>query len=168
MGLLIKISIFLNLCLLLYLSLSAGSKISLGSQPSHPHPAPLAEPSSSFRENINKHEGHSDKGTKPDQTIEKSCDTGEETRPVTKFSLSENVSCLNKAIEFSQGIRSRFWVLYNYIRAAREFNCNETITYTTHGDFTFLDNLEPLLERWQGPISVAVYSPGSDLDDTID
>ena len=65
-------------------------------------------------------------------------------------------------------MRSEFWVLYNYIRAAREFNCNETITYTTHGDFTFLDNLEPLLERWQGPISVAVYSPGSDLDDTID
>ena len=25
--------------------------------------------------------------------------------------------------------------------------CNESITYTTHGDFTFLDNLEPLLER---------------------
>ena len=67
-----------------------------------------------------------------------------------------------------QGMRSEFWVLYNYIRAAREFNCNETITYTTHGDFTFLDNLEPLLERWQGPISVAIYSPGSDLDETID
>ena len=100
--LLIKISIFLNLCLLLYLSLSAGSKISLGSQPSHPHPAPLAEASSSFRENINKHEGHSDQGTKPDQLIEKSCETGEESRPVTKFSLSENVSCLNKAIKFSQ------------------------------------------------------------------
>ena len=67
-----------------------------------------------------------------------------------------------------QGARGKFWVLYNYIRAARRFDCNETITYTTHGDFTFLDNLEPLLERWQGPISVAVYAPGSDLEDTID
>ena len=67
-----------------------------------------------------------------------------------------------------QGARGKFWVLYNYIRAARRFDCNETITYTTHGDFTFLDNLEPLLERWRGPISVAVYAPGSDLQDTVD
>ena len=59
-------------------------------------------------------------------------------------------------------------MLYNYVRAARQFNCDESITYTTHGEFRFLDNLEPLLERWQGPISVAVYAPGSDLQDTID
>ena len=65
-------------------------------------------------------------------------------------------------------MRTKYWVLYNYIRAARQFNCDETITYTTHGQFTFLDNLEPLLERWQGPISVAVYAPGSDLQDTVD
>ena len=59
-------------------------------------------------------------------------------------------------------------MLYNYIRAGRQFNCAETITYTTHGQFTFLDNLEPLLERWQGPISVSVYAPGSDLEATLD
>ena len=82
--------------------------------------------------------------------------------------FSENVGCLNKPREFSQGSRNKFWVLYNYIRAEREFNCNESITYTTHGDFTFLDNLEPLLARWQGPISVAVYAPGSDMDETVD
>ena len=97
--LLIKISIFLNLCLLLYLSLSAGGKISLGSQPSHPHPAPLAAASSG--ENINKHEDDVDQKTKPGLPLEKSCDSAE-TRPLTKFSISENVSCLNKAIEFSQ------------------------------------------------------------------
>ena len=85
-----------------------------------------------------------------------------------QFAVSENVSCLNKPREFSQGSRNKFWVLYNYIRAEREFNCNESITYTTHGDFTFLDNLEPLLARWQGPISVAVYAPGSDMDETVD
>ena len=65
-------------------------------------------------------------------------------------------------------MRTKYWVLYNYIRAARQFNCAETITYTTHGQFTFLDNLEPLLERWRGPISVAVYAPGSDLQETVD
>ena len=50
----------------------------------------------------------------------------------------------------------------------KEFRCNETITYTTHGDFTFLDNLEPLLDRWQGPVSLALYTPGSDLSLTIE
>ena len=27
------------------------------------------------------------------------------------------------------------------------FQCNESITYTTHGGYEFLDNLEPLLQR---------------------
>ena len=71
-------------------------------------------------------------------------------------------------MEFSQGQRGKYWVLYNYVRAVRRFDCNASITYTTHGDFTFLDNLEPLLERWQAPVSVAVYAPGSDLEDSID
>ena len=66
---------------------------------------------------------------------------------VHKFSVTDHTSCFNKPIEFSQGIRGKFWVLYNYIKASRYFNCNETITYTTHGDYTFLDNLEPLLKR---------------------
>lgn len=65
-------------------------------------------------------------------------------------------------------MRNKYWVLYNYVRAEKVFNCNESLTYTTHGDFSFLDNLEPLLARWQGPISVSVYAPGSDLDDTLD
>ena len=61
-----------------------------------------------MRENINKHEGDSDQKTKPGLSTEKSCDPPE-IRPLTKFSLSENVSCLNKAIEFSQvGIEVTF------------------------------------------------------------
>ncbi len=44
-------------------------------------------------------------------------------------------------------MRGTFWVLYNYIRAEKFFNCNESITYTTHADHRFMDNLEPLLER---------------------
>ena len=51
--------------------------------------------------------------------------------------------------------------------AAKKFKCNETVTYTTHCDHTFLDNLVPLLKRWQGPISVALYTPGSDYDDAM-
>lgn len=45
--------------------------------------------------------------------------------------------------------RGEFWVLENYIPAALPFRCDETITYTTHGDYTFLDNLETLTSRWQ-------------------
>ena len=48
-------------------------------------------------------------------------------------------------------MRNQYWVLYNYVRAEKVFNCNESLTYTTHGDFSFLDNLEPLLARWLGP-----------------
>ena len=66
--------------------------------------------------------------------------------PSNRLDLSENISCYNKDMEFSQvvsdqqsesysccsqGMRTKYWVLYNYIRAARQFNCDETITYTT-------------------------------------
>ena len=44
------------------------------------------------------------------------------------------------------------------------YRCNESVTYTTHGDVTFLDNLVPLAKRWDGPLSMAVYTPGSDYD----
>ncbi|XP_039436492.1 beta-1,4-glucuronyltransferase 1-like [Culex pipiens pallens] len=62
-----------------------------------------------------------------------------------------------------------FWVLRNFIapRRPRPVECYETITYTTHGDYRFLENVIPLLERWQGPLSVAVYAPGEEFDRTI-
>ncbi|RXG58194.1 hypothetical protein Avbf_19123, partial [Armadillidium vulgare] len=44
-----------------------------------------------------------------------------------------------------------YWVLENYIPAALNFRCDESITYTTHADYTFLDNLDPLTSRWQIP-----------------
>jgi len=43
------------------------------------------------------------------------------------------------------------------------FTWNESVTYTTHGDVTFLENLVPLSATWDGPISVAIYTPGSDF-----
>ena len=55
----------------------------------------------------------------------------------------------------------QYWVFYNYIQAEKKFGCHETITYTTHGEYNFLHNLEPLLKRWQGPISVSIYTPGN-------
>ena len=55
----------------------------------------------------------------------------------------------------------------NYVPSLLRFTCNESITFTTHGGFEFLDNLVPLAERWRGPISVAVYSPGPDFSKTL-
>lgn len=54
-------------------------------------------------------------------------------------------------------------MLENYVRPQQPPpRCHETITYTTHGDLTFLDNLAPLVLRWMAPISMAVYCPGTD------
>jgi len=66
------------------------------------------------------------------------------------------------------GQRGNYWVLYNYVRAEKVFGDFDSVTYTTHSDFTFLDNLEPLLERWMGPVSIALYSPGSDFKKTLE
>ncbi|KPI95549.1 hypothetical protein RR46_09008 [Papilio xuthus] len=45
--------------------------------------------------------------------------------------------------------RGDFWVLKNYVRADHGIIlCHETITYTTHAGFEFLDNVQPLVERF--------------------
>ena len=65
------------------------------------------------------------------------------------YSLSSNLSCFNKDLKPKTEMRGRFWVFYNHIEARKKFDCNETITYTTHGESSYLDNLGPLLKRWQ-------------------
>lgn len=85
----------------------------------------------------------------------------------SKLSLEEIIKCHNKDQVYRTVQKGDFWVLYNYIKATRTFKCYEVVTYTTHSDFTFLDNLEPLLERWQGPISVAMHAPGTDYNSTL-
>lgn len=61
--------------------------------------------------------------------------------------LREMLGCQDKSNRRRIAQRGDYWVLYNYVPARRWFRCDESITYTTHADFTFLDNLEPLLER---------------------
>lgn len=170
--LLIRLSIVLNLFLLLYLSLSAGWNLSSDSSaPSLPYGRDILN--QYFEKSISTQESLSEIRTPPHRKQSQSQTTSSKSQPLSllasnPFSISDSAECFNKPANFSQGMRGKYWVLYNYIRAANHFNCNETITYTTHGDFTFLDNLEPLLERWRGPLSVAVYAPGSDLEDSID
>ncbi|XP_025411580.1 beta-1,4-glucuronyltransferase 1 [Sipha flava] len=81
--------------------------------------------------------------------------------------LRELLGCQDKPNRRRIAQRGDYWVLYNYVPARRWFRCDESITYTTHADFTFLDNLEPLLDRWRGPISVALYTPGTDFVPTL-
>lgn len=87
--------------------------------------------------------------------------------PLAFRPVSPGVTCQDKQLTFRQSQRRDFWVLENYLIANKSFRCNESITYTTHGDFSFMDNLEPLLERWQGPVSLAVYAPGDDFARTV-
>lgn len=61
--------------------------------------------------------------------------------------LRELLGCQDKSNRRRIAQRGDYWVLYNYMPARRWYRCDESITYTTHADFTFLDNLEPLLDR---------------------
>lgn len=82
--------------------------------------------------------------------------------------LEDVVQCHDRSSHPRTAQRSDFWVLYNYIPATKKFRCHESITYTTHADYTFLDNLVPLLERWQGPVSLAMHAPGTDFAPTLE
>ncbi|XP_055306362.1 beta-1,4-glucuronyltransferase 1-like [Sitodiplosis mosellana] len=78
-------------------------------------------------------------------------------------------SCMDKNFEPRVYRRGDYWVLQNYIRAVHgEIRCTESVTYVTHGDYTFLDNVIPVLERWLAPLSMSIYTPGTDLQPTID
>lgn len=103
----------------------------------------------------------------PSTTQQNSSPTSAQTTS-TEPTLGDVVRCNDKSAEPRTAQRADFWVLYNYIPARRTFHCWETITYTTHADLTFLDNLKPLLERWQGPISLAMHAPGTDFEPTLD
>lgn len=82
-------------------------------------------------------------------------------------SLRDVIQCHDKSNYYTIAQKGEFWVLYNYVVANRTFACHESVTYTTHADFTFLDNLKPLVERWRGPVSLALYAPGTDFRPTL-
>lgn len=96
---------------------------------------------------------------------------GEETEfiaPVAPVDrLRHILRCYDKDLAYRVAQKGNMWVLYNYVRAKHRFACHESITYTTHGEFTFLDNVEPVVERWKGPISMALYAPGTDFQRTL-
>lgn len=88
--------------------------------------------------------------------------------PTVAERVKQITQCLDRTMVPRTQQRGDYWVLYNYIRAQSRYKCEDTITYTTHADYSFLDNLVPLLERWQGPISIAIHAPGSDFQNTLE
>ncbi|KAA0189944.1 hypothetical protein HAZT_HAZT007436 [Hyalella azteca] len=48
-----------------------------------------------------------------------------------------------------QSQHGEYWILENYIPADLSFRCDESITYTTHGEYAHLDNIETITSRWQ-------------------
>lgn len=85
----------------------------------------------------------------------------------TPRTLRDLIHCQDKGNSYTIAQKGDFWVLYNYMPANLSFSCHESVTYTTHADFTFLDNLQPLVDRWRGPISLALYTPGTDFAPTL-
>lgn len=75
----------------------------------------------------------------------------------------EITKCENKDFILEIIENDKYYIVKNYIRSIRHFQCHESITFTTHGDFKFLDNLVPLLKRWRAPLTIALYTPGYDL-----
>ena len=61
-----------------------------------------------------------------------------------------------------------YWVFYNLVRPTMTFKCNESVTFSTQGDADYLEVLEPLLERWRGPVSMAMFAPGDEFERTLE
>lgn len=83
------------------------------------------------------------------------------------FFQRNHIQCNDIVLEKSIEYRGNYIVLKNYILAKRSFKCLESITLSVPGDYRFLDNIFPLVERWKGPISVALYAPGYDFFSTL-
>ncbi|KAJ8952953.1 hypothetical protein NQ318_006570 [Aromia moschata] len=86
---------------------------------------------------------------------------------VEDVNLADVISCGDVTLEQEVYQRGNFVVFQNYIVAEKQFRCNESITLTSPGDYRFLDNVVPLVDRWRGPISVALYAPGYDFFTTL-
>ena len=84
--------------------------------------------------------------------------------PGPECALTELQQCRNVEPRAYSSMRgTHYWVMYNFVEGDRRFTCDETVTYTTHGDFTFLGNLAPLVRRWRAPVSFGLYAPADDF-----
>ncbi|KAF7285370.1 hypothetical protein GWI33_010770 [Rhynchophorus ferrugineus] len=85
-----------------------------------------------------------------------------------QIKLEQEFTCYNLPDYKFITQRGQYYVIYNFVQADRKFGCTESITLTSPGDYRFLDNVEPLVERWRGPVSIALYCPGYDFYTTME
>ena len=67
-------------------------------------------------------------------------------------------NCPTVETKFRYSQTGNYWVLENFVQAAYEHRCDESITYATHGEYTFMDNLDPLSNRWQVCLEFMSYN----------
>ena len=72
-------------------------------------------------------------------------------------------SIKNSYVEYEMASsRPNFDVLINAIKSNVSYS--ESVTYTTHATVKYLNLVTRVLQNWDGPISIAVYAPGYDLE----
>jgi len=192
---LIRASLLLNFCVLTYVALHAGSGSSVASVASVAANADNSAPASAeafnlpsgvqvvynnapdarntvadtlkivAREPVHVSTEMDTESSATSEAVNNSASAPDSTESPRSSQLK--LPCQDRDTSFTYSQRGSFWVLNNYIQAERSYHCNESVTYTTHGDVTFLDNLVPLAQRWDGPLSMAVYAPGSDYEMAI-
>ena len=81
--------------------------------------------------------------------------------------LKDLLNCKNENKRNAKQQRGQYLVYSNYIKRKLKFKCYETVTYATHGEFTFLENLLEITDRWKGPISVSIHCSGDDYNNTM-
>lgn len=83
-------------------------------------------------------------GDKSDQSDARNADS----LGATERRIAKRIDCRDRDYRSEILQRGSYWVLNNFMRAEHgRLRCFESVTYTTHADYTFLENLQPLLER---------------------
>uniref|UniRef100_A0A1I8P9Q9 Beta-1,4-glucuronyltransferase 1 n=1 Tax=Stomoxys calcitrans TaxID=35570 RepID=A0A1I8P9Q9_STOCA len=91
-------------------------------------------------------------------------------RQVRSEYLKSMLKCYDIPLSLERLQYGEFWLLKNFIRGrlSARMGCAESITYTTNGDYTFMESLASVLKRWMGPLSFALFAPGYDFNATMD
>ncbi|XP_064459995.1 beta-1,4-glucuronyltransferase 1-like [Ornithodoros turicata] len=63
--------------------------------------------------------------------------------------------------------KDRFVIRSNYIVSDEAAGYDATVTLTTHATHDFLHHTPVLCRRWEGPISVSLYAPGTEYEIAI-
>ncbi|XP_054166208.1 beta-1,4-glucuronyltransferase 1-like [Oppia nitens] len=71
----------------------------------------------------------------------------------------------NTIIWWTRQTRGLYTVLNNYIPADLDHydQLDTSVTMTTQGTYSFIHHIEHQCQRWEGPISMAVYAPGDEF-----